>query len=183
MEIAPGDLPVATPKLPDPNFSKAVVLLVQHGENGTLGVVLNRPTEQTIEDVWQQVSDVPCSDKHPVHVGGPVAGPLMTVHTIKYLAENEVVPGIYFSAKKGNLDELVQQEENEYKIFLGHSGWGGGQLDGELKQGAWLSTPATVDYVFYNGDDLWKKVAGDIGSSLLSSSLKIDDIPEDPTVN
>ncbi len=184
MEIAQGHLLVATPKLPDPNFSKAVVLLVQHGENGSLGVVLNRPTEQTIEEIWQQVSDVPCSDKRQVNVGGPVAGPLMAVHSAKHLAEIEVVPGVYFSAQKGNLDELVQQqEEHRFKIFLGHAGWGGGQLEGELKQGAWLTTLATVDYVFYDGDDLWKKVAGDIGSSLLFSSLKICDAPEDPSVN
>ncbi len=183
MEIAQGDLLVATPKLPDPNFSKAVVLLVQHGENGSLGIVLNRPTDQSIADVWQQVSDVPCSDKRPVNLGGPVPGPLMAIHSAKYLSEIEVLPGVYFAAQKGKLDELVQQEEHEFRIFLGHAGWGGGQLEGELKQGAWLTTPATVDYVFHEGDDLWKKVAGDIGSSLLFSSLKIDDVPEDPTVN
>jgi len=183
MDSLQGHLLVATPTLADPNFSKTVLLMIQHDEQGALGVVLNRPLNKTVKELWQQVSDDPCPSQKPVNLGGPVSGPLMAVHTDVSLAELEISPGIYFSAQKRNLDQLVRQQAHRFRIFLCHSGWGGGQLEGEMEQGAWMTMPATVQYVFHDGDDLWDKVAKHIGDSMLFSTLKIKHVPDDPSVN
>ena len=107
----------------------------------------------------------------------------MAVHADQDLAEMEILPGVFLASDKANLDELVSHEDHPFKIFVGHAGWGAGQLEGELQQGAWRTTPATAEYVFHNGSDLWEAVSRDLGKTVLQSMLKLDHIPEDPTAN
>lgn len=183
MENLKGHLLVASPHLADPNFVRTVVLLIHHSEDGAFGVVLNRPADNTIKELWEQVGETPCRSNRQVNVGGPVAGPLMAVHTDKRLGEVEILPGLYFAAQRDHLEDLFRQEGRPFRVFVGHSGWGGGQLENELKEGAWLTTPATVDHVFADDGELWRRVAQHIGESMLISSLKIKHVPEDPTVN
>ncbi|OHB83709.1 MAG: hypothetical protein A2V98_08060 [Planctomycetes bacterium RBG_16_64_12] len=178
-----GHLLVASPHLADPNFAKAVVLLIHHSEDGAFGVVLNRPADNTIKELWDQVGETPCESDRRVNVGGPVAGPLMAIHTDKRLGEMEILPGLYFAAQRDHLEELLRKADRPFRVFVGHSGWGGGQLESELKEGAWLTTPATVDHVFADDTDLWRKVAQHIGESMLISALKIKHVPKDPAVN
>jgi putative transcriptional regulator len=182
MENLKGHLLVASPHLLDPNFVRTVVLLIHHSEEGAFGVVLNRPADNTIKELWDQVGETPCSSERRVNVGGPVAGPLMAIHTEEDLAELEILPGVYFAAQRDHLEKLLESE-HPYRVFVGHSGWGGGQLENELKEGAWLTTPATVDQVFDDDSDLWKKVAQHIGESMLSSTLGIRHVPKDPSMN
>ena len=183
MKSLKGHFLVASSHLADPNFAKTVVLLVHHDDEGAFGVVLNRPADSTIQDLWEKVSEAPCSNDQPVHLGGPVAGPLMAVHADSALAEMEIIPGVYFAAQRENLEKLLQQEEHPYRLFVGHSGWGAGQLENELKQGAWLTTPASVEYVFYTDLDLWTKVTHQVGAAMLADVLKLKDLPEDPRLN
>ncbi len=183
MKSLSGQLLVATPRLPDENFYRSVVLVIEHNENGALGVVLNRLADRSVEDLWREVSDVECRGHRPLNLGGPVSGPLMAIHTDSESAELEIIPGLYLAAQKANLDHLVQQESHRCRIFLGHSGWGGGQLEEELKQGAWHVTPATLETIFHAEDDLWETVAKRIGDSVLFKSLKIKNIPDDPSMN
>src|SRR5688572_22739803 len=90
-----GQVLVASPDLLDPNFLRAVVLIVQHNEQGALGLILNRRTHAKLKQVWEQVSPQPCESEEYVHAGGPVEGPLMALHTNAELGESEVVPGLY----------------------------------------------------------------------------------------
>jgi putative transcriptional regulator len=99
------------------------------------------------------------------------------------LAETEPVAGVFFAAKKQHLDELVLSEEPAYKIFIGHAGWGAGQLETELDQGAWRTLPATAEYIFSTDDDLWEIVFRQIGRSMLQSMLHMKELPPDPTLN
>ena len=99
------------------------------------------------------MGSAPCHSRQPVYLGGPVPGPLMSLHTTAELAETEPVPGVFFAAKKQHLDELVLTEEPAYKMFVGHAGWGAGQLESELHQGAWRTMPATAEQVFSTDDD------------------------------
>lgn len=183
MKSLRGQLLVATPQLPDANFYRTVVLLVEHTAAGALGVVLNRRTDRSVAELWREVSEAACDDPRPVRMGGPVSGPLIALHTDHELSEMEILPGVYLAAQKSYLDRLVGQTEHAYRVYLGHSGWGGGQLEGELEQGAWLTTPAAPEHVFYDDDDLWETVAKHIGDAVLLESLHIKHVPRDPSMN
>lgn len=183
MQSLAGHLLVASPQLVDSNFARSVVLLIEHNRDGAFGVVVNRPLQKTLQDLWREVGSGPCHSEQPVYVGGPVPGPLMALHTVPELAEIEPAPGVYFAARKQHLDQLVLSEEPVYKIFVQHSGWGAGQLEGELKQGAWRTTPATIESVFSTADELWEIVLRDLGHSVLKSVLNLSELPPDPTLN
>ena len=110
-------------------------------------------------------------------------GPLMSLHANPELAEVEVIPGICFAAKKQYLDELVLNETPTCKIFVGHAGWGPGQLESEINEGAWRSMAATTEIVFSQQDNLWETVLRQIGHTMLQSVLNIKNLPPDPSVN
>jgi putative transcriptional regulator len=183
MESLEGQLLVASPQLMDANFARALVLLIQHTREGALGVVVNRPLGKTIQQLWREVGSAPCHCRRPVYLGGPVPGPLMALHTQPALAEAEPAPGVFFAAKKQHLDELVLTEERTYKVFVGHAGWGAGQLETELHQGAWRTLAASADYVFSTDDTLWETVFRELGQTMLKSVLNVKELPPDPTVN
>ena len=183
MESLEAHLLVASPELLDPNFVKTVILMVQHNEQGALGLVLNRPTSKMVKEMWKEVGQSPCESYEPVHLGGPVSGPLMSVHTDTAMAEIEIMPGVYFAARKKNLDLLVRQHEHAYKIFIGHAGWAAGQLENEIAAGGWLTTPATAEFILYEGEDLWDEVSKQIASATLQSMLHIKHVPKDPSMN
>jgi len=179
-----GRLLLASPELLDPNFVHAVVFLVEHNESGALGLVLNRPTSKTVEELWQQVGQSPCDSSEPVHLGGPVSGPLMALHSAGDLAEMEIVSGVFFAAKKQNLDELVRRSDDCHcKIFVGHAGWGPGQLESEIEQGAWQILAAEPQHVFGDPDGLWERLMAKTVGSQLPTILGIKHVPPDPTMN
>jgi putative transcriptional regulator len=183
MESLAGQFLLASPQLLDPNFVHGVILMIQHDDQGALGLVLNRPTSKLVCELWQQVGESPCESQRPVHLGGPVSGPLMALHTIENLAEIEIVPGLFFAAKKQNLDQLVRRDEDRCKVFIGHAGWGPGQLENELAQGAWRVTQATIPDVFDDIEDLWQRLLRRAEGIFLPELLKIKHIPQDPTMN
>ena len=183
MSFLKGHFLVASSHLADPNFKQAVVLLIHHSQEGAFGVVLNRPAENTVQELWEKVGEGPCECQQPVHVGGPVSGPLMALHGDESLAEMEVVPGVYFAAQREHLEKLLRQTEHPLRVFVGHAGWAGGQLESEIRQGAWLNTPATAQLVFGDPSDLWRRITQQIGESFLASVLKIKHTPPDPGLN
>ena len=145
MESLKGHLLVASTHLPDPNFAKTIVLIVEHDENGALGIVLNRPSKHQLKDVWENVTDETCHSGQVLRLGGPMGGPLMAIHTAEPLADKPIIPGVYFSTEKENLIKLVKLDEEPFRFFSGYAGWGEGQLDGEVASGDWLTMPATSD--------------------------------------
>jgi len=178
-----GHLLVASPYLADPNFHRTVVLMIHHGEDAAFGVVLNRLAEKTVQDLWAEVASTPCVSQGRVNIGGPVSGPLMAIHTNRSLGELEVLPGVYFSAQREHLEKLVRKPPSHLRLFIGHSGWAGGQLESELEQGSWLTLPATTELVFHDEVDLWKKVTQRVGREMLLSMLKIKHVPGDAELN
>ena len=183
MKSFQGQFLIASPHLRDENFVKTVILLIQHTDQGAFGVVINRPTAKTVEQLWDEVGPSHCDSQQPLYMGGPVPGPLMAVHTDRSLAELDAMPEVFLAVKKEDLDELVRQKRHPFKIFVGHAGWGAGQLEMELKEGAWFTLPATAEAVFDHGEDLWTRVSKQVGESVLKSALKIKNFPEDPSMN
>ncbi len=106
----------------------------------------------------------------------------MAIHTLDGLAEMEIVEGVFFAAKKQNLDELVRRD-GRFKVFVGHSGWGPGQLEGEIEQGAWRAVPAKLEDVFDAADDLWQRLMQRAVAGVLPEMLGIKHVPIDPSLN
>jgi putative transcriptional regulator len=177
---------VAALALRDPNFHRSVVLIVKHSEEGTLGLVLNRPSGTTIAEIWSQVSSAPCHVDQPIHTGGPIQGPLMALHSAPAWAEIEVVPGVYFTAARESLEQIVSATgsamPHNAKFFVGYAGWGPGQLETELDGGAWLTVAAGDQHVF-GAEDPWQRLTRQIGGSQLLASLGIKHVPSDPRLN
>ena len=164
MTTAPtkGMLLVATPPLADPNFDRTVVLLLEHGAGGSLGLVLNRPSELPVAAAlpgWEDLT----ADPPVVFTGGPVASEAAIAIGTRagppVRAGWEPVVG-----DVGTIDLHVDPEEaaaelGAVRIFAGYAGWSPGQLDGELAAGAWLVLPATPrDALDPDPDDLWRRV-------------------------
>lgn len=184
MRSLQGHLLIASPHLGDTNFVRTVVLMVQHDEEGALGLVLNRPSGRRICDVWQDLTGRESDDESPIYIGGPLEGPLMAVHTNGQFPENEIVPGLWFATHKDVLHVLVDEPEKPFRLFSGYSGWGGGQLEGEMKVGGWLTLSADPSHVFCkNDDELWQKITREIGQDILKADRHIKDVPDDPSVN
>lgn len=178
-----GQLLVASPRLKDSGFSRAVVLLLRHDENGAMGVLLNRPTAETISGLWKKVSRTRCTNQAHVSFGGPVSGPVFALHDRSNLAEFEIPPGVFLAAEKGHLEALVTQTKQPLRLFVGHAGWEQGQLEQEIAAGAWHVTPARREHIFNEVDDLWGAVMRQIGHSFVRDVLKIKQIPANPSLN
>jgi putative transcriptional regulator len=183
MDSLQGQLLIAAPNLVDPNFFKAVVLMVQHTEQGALGVILNRPLETTVEEVWPQVSELPCNAEGSLHQGGPCPGPLMVVHTDPTVSELEVCKGVFFSTDKESIEQLVSQSAGPLKFFVNYAGWSAGQLEGEIESGGWLATPAAREHVFGYDEDLWSTVLRLASRRARLAGIDPRLIPDDPSVN
>jgi putative transcriptional regulator len=148
-----GKFLVARPVLQDPNFVRTVVLILQHGEEGAFGLVINRPVTS---------KDLP----FPVYVGGPckMEGMLL-LHGHADWAEDEktgqVCPGVYMgdSACAERVSLAEDSSQLKFKMFSGYSGWGPGQLESECTERAWAIVPATGAHVFETPvDELWTRV-------------------------
>ena len=155
MDSLQGHLLVASPDLQDSHFAQSVVLIVQHDEEGTLGVIINRPGEMNLSEAWKQVSEEGCSRKSVLHEGGPCEGPLIALHTHAEQSQIDVGPGIFFSTQREALEWLVESGKEPIKFIVGFAGWSPGQLEGELKEGAWQVMPVVRDWVFHTPVDLW----------------------------
>ena len=146
---------IAPSQLRDPDFGQTVLLMIQHSEEQAVGIILNRPTNKTVREVWSGKKRPECDQ--PVYYGGPVPGPLMALHDDPSFAEIRVLPGVHYSVQKKNLEELVLRPGGVSRIFDSHAGWGPGQLERWIEAGGWLVVPARADLVFDTGPGLWEE--------------------------
>lgn len=163
--VEPGTLLVAAPGLADPNFRRTVVFVIDHRESGTLGVVLNRPSEVAVVDVlpsWGKHTSRP----QAVFVGGPVEQ--KTALCLAALRPGQPAAGIAGVVGVRGPVALVDLDSNPedlapllrgLRVFAGYSGWDAGQLAGEIERGDWMVMPALPDDVVAPpGVDLWGRV-------------------------
>jgi putative transcriptional regulator len=183
MNSLAGQFLVASPHLRDPNFARTVVLMLQHEEQGALGVVINRPGDKTVDEIWEMIGGEPPGCPEMVYQGGPVPGPLIAIHDQRRLSEREILPKLYMSMQKDAIDQLVKKQNANFRLFSGHSGWGGGQLEGELTVGGWLITPVEIDDVFGDHEAVWKTVCERIGRRIIAPNIPADRLPIDPELN
>jgi putative transcriptional regulator len=161
-EVEAGTLLVAAPTLTDPNFARSVVFVIDHRATGTLGVVLNRPSEVSVADVlptWGPHT----SNPHAVFVGGPVEQRTALCLAALRAGEDPARTGGVVGVRgpvalvdlDGDPDDLAPRVRG-LRVFAGYAGWDRGQLDGEIRRGDWFVVPALPDDVLAPaGYDLW----------------------------
>ena len=178
-----GHFLVASSRLVDPNFYRSVIFLIQHDIEGALGVVITRPTNNTVGDLWEEVCGECREDDGPVFWGGPVSGPVLMLHTDVTASQDEILPGLYLAADRLQLEVVLNQEDHEKRLFVGYSGWSAGQLESEMSDGSWLPLPGDIPTLFSEDDDLWEQLMHHIGDAILSPMLQSVPVPEDPSLN
>src|SRR5262245_32217130 len=130
MNSLKGHLLIAAPSLLTPFFTRTVILMLEHNDEGALGVVLNRPTEATVSDIAEKVFEEPFEWEKPIRIGGPVPGPLMVLHTVEDQSDQEVMPGLYSSVEASKVQEVLRRRSDPCLVIANYSGWGPGQLEG-----------------------------------------------------
>ncbi|GAB5520134.1 MAG: YqgE/AlgH family protein [Rhodothermales bacterium] len=177
----PGMLLIAPPMMDDPNFRRAVVLLCEHGEDGSFGLVLNRLLELELRDVLDEAELA----MDTLSLGGPVQP--NTLHVLHRQAELPeavtVTEGVYWS---GDFEQILDQvrlgqaPDGQFRFFLGYAGWGVGQLDEEMAQSSWIVTPVRPDEIFeVEPEKLWRHVLRRMGGEYAI----LANFPTDPRMN
>jgi putative transcriptional regulator len=159
-----GRLLLATPPLTDPNFDRAVVYMLEHHEDGAIGLILNRPTDEALVeplDRWIDLQSTPSS----VFAGGPVeTSAMIAMATTKQLLSEPTelltpISGLVASTDLSADPAIVAAHVDAVRVFRGYAGWGAGQLEMEIDEGAWLVLDAELGDVFSERpDDLWHDV-------------------------
>ena len=183
MNSLQGHLLVASPQLLDPNFVQSVVLMVQHDEDGAMGLIVNRPTTTKAHEAWAKICHTPCHRREPLYQGGPCEGPLMAIHACDHMAQLQVFEGVFFTTEKDSIEWLVEQNQGPMKLFVGCAGWAPGQLEDELNTGSWLTYPASSEFVFSTDPDHWISVTKQIARSMSDPVLNPKIVPRDPSLN
>lgn len=152
--IAPGFL-IAAPMLQDPNFDRTVVLMCVHNEEGAMGLVINRPAPLTMRDIVLQMGMECSADvSQNALVGGPVAldSGLLLYESVPGEQQDDelrVTENLCLCPNRDLLSQIGRGlGPTRYHMFLGHSGWGPGQLEHEISQGAWIPARMRMELIF-----------------------------------
>jgi len=182
--VEPGTLLIASPTLNDPNFARTVVLICEHSDEGSMGLVVNRPSEVALSEALAGVAPPPLPEAR-LFLGGPVQRQaLLVLHRIP-----SAVPGAQGVADGisigGDMRELLQAlaagpPPAEIRFYAGYAGWGAGQLAAELETGSWITCPGTAAHVFASDSEhLWERVLRELGPEY----ARLITVPLDPRVN
>ena len=180
MESLRGRLLISSGSLFDPNFRHTVVLVGEHNAEGALGVVLNRSLDVTVAEAVPALSALVVPDEllfegGPVHPSSPV---LLAEFARAELADVWVFGAVGFLV--GDVPEDVRMGILRARVYAGYSGWGPGQLEQEMAEGAWILEPALKEDVFTDAPDtLWRRVLERKGPEY----RRLSRMPFDPTMN
>lgn len=177
-----GRLLVSSPALRDPNFDRAIVLILHHDEEGAVGVILNRPSQLEVADAlpqWQHVATTPAV----LFIGGPV-GPSSAICLARMRTQQvdgwQAVFGGVGTFDLGRDPGDVADQLEGLRVFSGYSGWGPGQLEEELAVGAWMIVePSPDDPLSADPEGLWRTVLRRQGGPLALLAT----FPSDPSLN
>ncbi len=158
-----GVLLFSIPELRDPNFFQTVVLLINYEKEGAMGVIINKPTEVSLDEALPDVEEIQ-GQSLPVFFGGPVD----QNHMIVLLRTNKppkktlkVFKDVYFTGSKDVLVERLKKHDSHDKVrvYAGYAGWTAGQLEHEVSRGDWVISNADADMVFAeNPSTIWPQI-------------------------
>ena len=175
-----GQLLVASPALVDPNFSRTVVFITEHSEDGAMGIVLDRPSDTAVDAVVPQLAEI--AGGEPVYVGGPVqpeAIVLLAEFSDPEAAAWIVVADVGLASADVDLDELAASVRRG-RVYAGYSGWGPGQLEAEMEIDSWIVEPPLPKELFPDDPTtLWSDVLARKGGQYALLAR----MPTDPSQN
>jgi len=162
---------IAMPGLKDPNFARSLTYICEHGEQGAMGIVVNRPTELRLGDILEQMeitSTDPTAELEPVYSGGPVQpdrGFVLHTGGDRWASTLRVTDRISLTTSRDILEAIAKGDgPDRMLIALGYAGWGSGQLESEMLANAWLSGPADMEIVFgRRAEERWYAAAQLLG--------------------
>lgn len=178
-----GDFLISEPFLNDPNFERTVILVCEHNDEGTFGLVLNKLSDLRLSEVFEEKITFPAY----LNIGGPVEQ--NTLHFIHRLADDiegsvKLNEGLYWSGDFEQIKFMLNSgmvKEEDIQFYLGYSGWGTGQLREELDRQSWfVRKHATAKEIFdMESDILWKSILKQMGGKYKVFS----NYPVDPRLN
>ena len=181
-EIEQGIVLLAEPFMMDPNFRRAAVLLAEHGKGGSIGFVMNRPMEMSIDELLEDFPEFSSG----VFWGGPVqTNTVHYVHNVCEMLEGsvKVAEGVFWGGDYKKLRFLIASKlilPENIRFFIGYSGWGEGQLAEEMRHGSWVPAQMDANYLFRCApDNLWQSVMANKGDNF----GVIAQLPENMTWN
>jgi putative transcriptional regulator len=157
-----GSMLVASEKLADPNFAESVILIVHYDDNdGTVGLIINRRTELPISRIFPKVKH---ATQDPVYMGGPVA--ITAVQALLRWPEKtdqatQVIADVFVTGAKELIEKSITSrlDSSKFRIYLGYAGWAPGQLEAEIRLGAWSVVNPEAKIVFdVDPDSLWSRL-------------------------
>ncbi|MBX3350260.1 MAG: YqgE/AlgH family protein [Nitrospira sp.] len=157
--VQKGALLVASPSLDDPNFTQTVLLIVEHGRGGTIGLVLNRPTDVLVAEVLRDLPKLK-QTSHRLFLGGPVERTqLVLLFRLRQILPDvrHIVNGIYVGTSTVLERVMANPKPNEaFRAFTGFAGWAPGQLEYEMRQGSWgVLSSSAFDIFSKDPETLW----------------------------
>ena len=165
---------LATPNIQDPLFASSVVYLCEHNEEGSMGMVINHPSDKTLSSILTQL-DIPCDipeiNDIPIYIGGPVRLEQgFVLHTSSEHWDHSILigDGIYLTSSRDLLEAIAAANgPDQFMVLLGLSGWSAGQLDQELRENAWLTSSSSRQITFNEDiDQKWQMAFDTLGFSL-----------------
>jgi putative transcriptional regulator len=163
---------VAMPQLQDPNFRRSVMLIIEHDDNGAFGLVLNRDVELLASTLCASL-DIHWHGDPEAYIrwGGPVepsTGWLLFNEPLTVDVEDPAITnvgdGIFLARSVDVLRSVASTPPHDIRFYLGYAGWGPGQLEGEMAEGAWIVAPSDPDIVFgVDPESMWDHVVRGLG--------------------
>lgn len=164
-----GSMLVAKPTVEDFCFKRSVTILVDHDKDGSMGVIVNKPTRVTLNELMPEIE---CNEPLPLYLGGPVGtNMLFFLHTLgaDVIPESvQLAPGVYFGGDFEVLKMFMESGEKlagRLKFMVGYSGWTSGQLDSELKRHDWAVLKENAPSIIFDtsDDNTWDKAVATFG--------------------
>ena len=160
INLKKGYLLLAQPLLTDSYFNRSVILICDHNKNGTIGLQINKPLKSNIKSIISK----PLIDQK-VFLGGPVDKNIFFLHKNNMFANDSVKINnhLFFSKNIDYIESLILDnkiQQNQFKLFIGYSGWDSGQLEEELNENSWIVVPKFDINIIFSKDynNIWKEV-------------------------
>lgn len=182
-QIQKGTFLISTPDIDKGIFFRGVILICEHNQNGSFGLVINKTLDLELPEEIISIQNM-ANPRVGIRAGGPVqTNQMMLLHTSGSIPNQtlQICDGVYLGGDLQFLqDSLTDVNGPNINLCFGYAGWGGGQLEREFLDGNWFLHPASAKHIFHTSTDkVWQQILREMGGKYAALSM----IPEDLSVN